>query len=248
MSTIYDADSHSNRTVPSRSGDYQSPSLHDLPDIYEPRRRRLPPIVLAGGMFMAASVVFFGAETYLPLEYKPSHFVGGYQRALAQARAEGELTARIAYDGRLKLIETDAMRWQERCRAGLQNANNLYQAAYTRANMFAQATADIQKQYAQMRYVTAKDTVGGEIAVANLATMLGFLGGIFDGELGRSSMDFAEQARQQALRKLDEAASKGITVSVDGWDTGLPNPLNLPAAQACELPASLAASQPSSEG
>ena len=113
------------------------------------------------------------------------------------------------------------MRWQERCRAGLQNYNNNYQALYSLAHMYAQSVADIQKNYVSVRYSTAQQTVGGEIAAANMGTMFGYIAGMFDPETGRRSMEFAEAARQQALQKLDDAARSGITVSVEGWNTGL---------------------------
>lgn len=249
MSTTYDANNNPTGPLPPLPPPHAAPSrFHDLPDIYAPRRHRFPLALVAGGMFIVTAVGFYSAEAFLPPKYKPSRFIGGYQKEIARARAEGELAARISYDARFKLIETDAVRWQERCRAGLQNANNLYQAAYTRANMFAQTTAELQKQYASVRYSIAQQSVGGDLAAANMGSLFGYLASLFDPETGQRSMAFAEQARQQALQKLDDAARSGVTVSVEGWNTGLPDPASLPAANACELPASLGAPQPSSKG
>lgn len=247
MSTHYDAAAASSGPVPAPAAAAVQSDFHHLPDIYQPKRRFLPPAFVTGMMFLAVAGAFYGAEALLPPEYKPSFFIGGYQRAIAEAQAEGQLKARIVYDARLKLIETDAIRWQENCRAGLQNINNLYQAAYARANMYAQSTADIQKHYASARYATTQQTLGGEIAVANLGTIIGFGIGLFDPETGQRSMALAEQARQQALQKLDDAARSGITVSVEGWNTGLPDPVMLPASSTCDMPASLVSPQPSLE-
>jgi len=238
MTTIYDANA-GGAELPPRATRPARADYHDLPDLYEPSRRRLHPMLVAGFVFIGVSAAFYGAEATLPPGYKPSHFIGGYTRAIAQARSEGELAARIGYDGRLKVIETAAVAWQERCRAGFQNFNNLYQAAYQRANTFAQATVDMQKQYASVRYNFVQSSLGGEMSAANMATSFGYIFGLFDPELGRQSMEFAEAARQQALSKLDDTARSGMTISIEGWDSGLPDPSSLPAPQACELPTTL---------
>lgn len=248
METIYDA----NASLPPRprvQAECRAPEYRTLPDLYDPpRRRRLHPMIVAGAMFGCAAALFYSAEATLPVSYKPSTFTGGYEKAIAKARTEGELAARIGYDSKLKVIETAAVQWQEQCRAGLQNFTSYYQAAYARANAYAQATADIQKQYAAARYQTAQGSVAGELGAANTATSIGYLLGFFDEDLGRQSMDFAERARQQALSKLDDAARTGMTVSVDGWNTGLPDPATLPPVIKCDVPTSLITGQPSLEG
>ena len=199
-------------------------------------------------MFIVASVTFFAAEAKLPPEYKPSHYLGGYDRVIAQAKAEGELTARIGFEGRLKVIETAASAWQERCKAGLQNYTNYYQAAYNRANAGYQLAASIQQQYTSARFSTTQASLGGEIGVANTATTFGYIIGLFDPESGQKTLDFAEAARQAALRKLDEAARGGVTVTSDGWNAGLPDPAKLPPPVQCDMPSALVAPQPSTEG
>ena len=115
----------------------------------------------------------------------------------------------------------------------------LYQASYQRANTGFQLLGDLQKQYASVRYSIAQQSVGGEIGAANMATSLGYLLGFFDPELGKQSMEFAERARQQALAKLDAAAQGGVRVTMEGWDTGLPNPATLPPMIDCAMPASV---------
>lgn len=114
-----------------------------------------------------------------------------------------------------------------------------YQASYQRANAGFQLLGDLQKQYAATRYSIVQQTVGGEIGAANTATTFGYIFGLFDHELQAKSMAFAEAARQEALRKLDEAAQSGVRVTVDGWDKGLPDPASLPPMIDCAMPASV---------
>lgn len=226
----------------------RSPNFSDLPDLSERPRRRLHPMVVAGGAFLLASAAFYGAEALLPPAYKPSVFTGNYARALAQAKSEGELSARIQYDKQLKMYETAAVVWQEQCKASLQALNANYQAVYNRAGVGYQLAADVQKQYTNYRYSIAQNSVGGEIGVANTATTFGYWISLLDPNLGQKSLEFAEAARQQAYAKLDEAAKSGISVSVDGWDTGLVDPASFAGKFRCDMPAGPFAPQPSSEG
>lgn len=247
MNHVYDADADHAATRPFSGRVSRMAGFHDLPDLTSPPRRRLNLFVVTGLAFAAVTGIFYGGEALLPAPYKPSVFIGGYGKEIEKARKAGELDSQLRYETRLrgvevqfqtrvKGIETAAIQLQEQCRAGLTNANNLYQAAYTRANIFAQATADIQKQYAASRYQLAQQTLGGEIGAANTATTFGYILGFFDPELGQKSFEFAEAARQQALKKLDEAAKGGITVSVDGWNHGLPDPASLAPLGKCDLP------------
>ena len=273
MSTIYDANADDAGPRPLSGSITRMSGYHDLPDLTVPPRRRLNLFVVTGLAFASVTGLFYGGEALLPPSYKPSAFIGGYGKEIEKARKAGELDSQIRYESqlrgvevqfqtKLKGIETAAIQLQEQCRAGFQNANNLYQAAYQRANIFAQATADIQKQYVASRYQLTQQTVGGEIGAANTATTFGYILNFFDPELGQKSMAFAEAARQQALQKLDDAAKGGMTVSVDGWNQGLPDPASLAPLAKCDLPviatgepstpitvpAVSAPAQPSSEG
>jgi len=223
-----------------------------LPDIYRVPRRRAPAWLSAAFGFAAAGGLFYGAQAFAPEDWRPSRFVGDYNNEIQEARTAGELEARIRYDaqlrgielqyqGQLQEIQTAAVQWQEHCRSGLQNFNNLYQAVYQRANTFANGLVQLQNQYAAARYQTVQGTLQGEAAAANLATMFGYIGGFFDPELQRRSMEYAENARMQALNRLDRAAQSGIRVTVDGWDDGLPDPAALAPPVRCEVPAFAAA-------
>lgn len=226
----------------------RSSNFTDLPDLSERPHRRLHPMVIAGGAFLLASAAFYGSEALLPADYKPSLFIGNYTRQIAKAKAEGELAARIKYDKQLKMYETAAVVWQEQCKASLQALNANYEATYRRAGVGYQLAADVQKQYTNYRYSIAQSSVGGEIGVANTATTFGYWISILDPDLGQKSLEFAEAARQQAYAKLDEAARSGITVSVDGWDTGLVDPASFGGKFRCDMPTAPFAPQPSSEG
>jgi hypothetical protein len=221
----------------------------ELPDLYGRPKRRLPAMVVAGIGFVAAGVSFYGAEAVMPADFKPSTLVGGYQRQIQEAHKTGELAAQVRYDAQaknielqfqnqLKQIETRAVQWQEQCRAGLQNFNNLYQASYQRLNIFAQATADIQKQYVAERMRTAENSTQGVQAVANMASMAELFGGLIDPQFGQQAGDFAARARQQALAQLDAAALGGKTLSIEGWNAGLPEPQTIPSMIRCDIPTS----------
>ena len=187
----------------------------DLP-AYERPRRTLPPMVVAAAMFLSTGAAFYSAEMFAAVDWKPSHIMGSYERAMAEARKSGELTAQIRYEGQLKQIETAAVQWQEQYKAAATGVVNSYQAVYQRAGIFAQATADIQKQYAATRYQLAANGVSGELGVANMATMLGAIGSLFDPSIEQSANAYADEMRNRAYAKLDEAAKSGVTISVDG--------------------------------
>lgn len=204
-------------------------ALHDQP------KRRLHPAVTAAAGFAAAAVLLYGAERLAPDEYKPSQFSGAYESEIQEARKSGELTAQIGYEAQLrnvelqhqaqlKQIETTAVQWQEQHRTVLTGWADNYRTAYQRANIYAQGQVDIQKQYVAARMALTQSTLGGEIGVANTVSMLGLYGGLFSPEFGQSAMNYAEQVRGQALRRLDDAARSGVTVTVEGWNTGLPDP------------------------
>lgn len=218
-----------------------------LPDIHDRPRRRLHPMLVAVFAFGLAACAFYGVEAYAPREYRPSFFIGGYQEEITEAAKSGELAAQIRYDAALRTVElvyqdrltriqTAAAQWQEHCRAGLANFNNLYQAIYGRANIYVQATAQLQQAYQAMRQQIVAGTLGAESAATNMATMLGLLGGLVDPQFGRQALQFAEATRRQLLSRFDREARGGITISVQGWDSGLPRPDMLPQMIRCDVP------------
>lgn len=71
--------------------------------------------------------------------------------------------------------------------------------------------------------------------MANAASTFGFWVGLIDPALGEAAQGYADRVRGQALDRLDRAASSGVTVSVEGWDTGLTDPDDL-ARQIYDLP------------
>lgn len=218
------------RNLPARG-----PNYADLPDLSEAPKRRLHPVVVGMIGFGAATGFFYGTEALAPSAFKPSTIIGGYGHEIAKAHKSGELEAQVRYDAQLRGIEiqfqtqlkqaeTAAAQWQEQYRTEMAGVMEDYRGAWSRANIFAQATADLQKQYAQYRLSVTQGSLGGEMGVANMATMLGALGGLLDPSLERDAFAYADRMRGRALSKLDEAARSGITVSVVGWNEGLPDP------------------------
>lgn len=222
------------------------PRRYDLPDLYDPPKKRLPPVVLSGIGFLFALFVFYGAQAVAPPALKPSTLVSAYDTQLQEARKAGELEAQIRYEAQLRVvelqhqaqlkeIETAALQWQEQYKTVLTGYLEGYRATWQRANIWAQATADIQKTYANYRYSVTQGTLGGHMQVANLATIVGLFGGIVDPAFEASALQYANRVRSQALDTLDQSARGGVTVSVEGWDTGLKDPAIL-AAEVNALP------------
>lgn len=206
-----------------------------LPDLHDAPKRRIHPMIVGFLGFAGATIFFYGSEAVAPIALKPSSIIGGYQHNIAEAHKSGELTAQVRYDaqlrgielqyqGQLKQIESAAGQWQEQYRVSLNGMIEDYRGVYARANIFAQATADLQKQYAAARYSITERSLGGETGMANMATTVGLLGGLFDKDFGDSALAYADQVRGRAFAKLDEAARGGVTVSVEGWNEGLPDP------------------------
>jgi hypothetical protein len=218
-----------------------------LPDIHDRPRRRMHPMLAAGLAFGFAAVVFYGGEAFLPREYRPSTFIGGYQTEITEAAKAGELAAQIRYDAQLRGIElqyqdglsriqTAANQWQEQCRAGLANVNNLYQAIYNRANMYVQATAQLQQAYQSARQAIVSGTLGGDVALMNMLSVTSQIVAMFDPAAARQMMQAANGMRRDILGVFDREARNGITISVRGWDSGLPRPDALPPMIRCDVP------------
>lgn len=215
----------------------------DLPDFYERPPRRIPAMIQAGFAFAVASAAFYGAQAFLPVPYRPSDWMGGFEVEMAEAqargRAEGELAVKIVYDKKLKLLETTALAIQEACKAEFQRGNQLYQATWERANTGYKLAGEMQNQYMRTRYGLAQQSVAGEISITNLATTLGYVGGLFDQQFGEEALAAAENVRQAALKKIDEASRNGQGVDFSGWSQGLPDPATLQPLPRCEIPQTL---------
>lgn len=214
------------------------PRLPELPDVYEAPKRRLHPMIVAGIGFIGAGAVFYGAQMFAPAAFKPASIIGGYDTEILEARRSGELAAQIRYEAQLRNVELQhqaqlreievaAGQWQERYRTVLGGALENYRATWTRANIYAQATAEIQRQYVQARTEFVRGTLRGERDMANNATTLGMILGLVNPEIGAAVQGYADGVRDRALQRLDYAASSGVTITIDGWDTGLTHPDDL---------------------
>ena len=98
MATIYDASTgagNNARAKAARPAPARMSSYHDLPDLYDRPLRRLHPMLAAGMALVGAGALLYGTEAFLPVDYKPSRFIGGYAGAIAEARATGELAAKV---------------------------------------------------------------------------------------------------------------------------------------------------------
>lgn len=226
----------------SHEPDHQHMRIPELPDLYERQPRRVPAMIQAGFALAVASAAFYGAQVLLPEPYRPSDFMGGFEEEMAEAqargRAEGELSMKIVYDKKLKLLETTAIALQEACRAEFQRGNQLYQETWKRANLSAQLASDLQKQYAQARYSMVQQTTGGDTQYIALASLLGHLGGLVDRDFGKSALDAADAVRSRMMEQIDAASRNGQGVDFSGWSQGLPDPTALQPLPRCDVPQS----------
>jgi len=218
-----------------------------LPDIHDRPRRRMHPMLAAGLAFGVAAVAFYGTEAFLPREYRPSTFIGGYQTEITEAAKSGELAAQIRYDAQLRGIElryqdglsriqTAGAQWQEQCRAGLLNITNHYQAVMQQANVFAQGVVQLQNGYQQMRNQILSGSLQGEMGLINLVMTVAPFIAIFDGNTARQLMQAAQQDRARLIATFDRMSRGGNTVSVAGWNTNLLRPEALQTMIRCEVP------------
>ena len=233
---------------PIKAGLSRAPSRPSLPDIHDRPRRRTPTMVVAGVTLLAAGAAFYAAEAFLPRELRPSTFIGGYQTEIAEATKAGELSAQIRYDAQLRNLElvyqdglqriqTAGVQWQEECRAGLTNVNNLYQAIYTRANTYVQATAQLQQSYQAMRQQITANTFGGETGLINMATTFAPFIALVDPNAARQLSQYAATARRSILSAYDRESRTINAITVRGWDTGLPPLGALGPMVRCDMPA-----------
>lgn len=190
-----------------------------------PRRKprfAIPAIIKTVMTFVLAAAIFFAMERYAPVEFRPSTIVGTYNARLVEAEKAAELRQQAKYEAWASQVKVSVEEQVEQYKAFNQGTLARYQAALERGKLLAQATTQIQSQYVAARISQAQVAQGGDQSVVNLARLYGrVMNGLQPGA-GDSALDYSERLSAELSTELTEAATKGVTISVEGWDTGLP--------------------------
>lgn len=208
------------------------PALPPPPPPYQPLPPPLPPrrnrIVSAGANMMVGALLLscgvFGAETLAPPDYKPSAILGGYQgRMAAEVRAR-ELETQAKYDGWIQQAQISIAQQQVGYQGQVQAVVANYQAVYDRARLFSEATARIQQDYSRQVLSQKRQQQDSSSGLVNLAQLGADLFRPFDPTISENLQTYADETSSRLRERLDDSIQQGITVDVEGWDTGLPSP------------------------
>lgn len=222
-------------SAPRQSGGVAStphPTAQPLPfQIVAPPKR---PFISAGvsmvGGALLCAAIFYAAEMFAPLEYRPSTFTGTYSgRYAAEIRAH-ELETQAEFEDWAAEVRVSAEQQQEQYRVVAQSVLQNYQATYDRTKIFADATARLQQAYVQQSMDVARSQQSMDVTVVNFARLFGRLAGLADPELGQSAIDYADDIGSQLQDELDRSVTEGVTVDVEGWDIDLAPPTEVQSA------------------
>ena len=188
------------------------------------RRFEMPSLLRTASTIAIVGALFFGAEAFLPVAAKPSSLVGTYDARL-QAQVEAATNQEKAkYEGWAKQVELVNAQNTEKYRAATQGVLQHYTATYDRAKVFADATARIQSMYVQARIAQRQVQQSGDQSIISLTRMFGRLFNVVEAGAGDAALNYAEGLSRELQAELNYAAQNGQTISVEGWNTDLPDP------------------------
>ena len=192
--------------------------------VMPPQKKRIS----AGAGMIAGVILSVGAlyavETFAPEALRGSTFVGSYGgRVEAEIKAH-DLETQAKFLDWAEEVKVSVAQQQEQYRAAAQGMLTNYQAAYDRSRIYAQTTAQIQHEYVQQRTDIARQQQGTDNLIVNLARLYGHGANFVEPGAGNSALEFADQIGEQMQDEVTEAVRTGATISIEGWDTGLPPP------------------------
>jgi hypothetical protein len=197
--------------------------------VMPPQKKR---ISAGAGMFFGiilCGAALYGAEMFAPPEYRPSTLTGSYSGRYAAEIKAHDLETQAAFADWAEEVKVSVAQQQEQYRAAAQGILTNYQAAYDRTRIYAQTTAQLQQDYVHQRTDIARQQQGTDMLVVNLARLWGRVANVIEPGGGDDALDYADQVGSQLQGELTSAVQNGITVSVEGWDTGLPPPAQVRA-------------------
>ena len=189
-----------------------------------PQKKR---VSAGAGMFfgiLLCGSVLYGAEMFAPPEFRPSTLTGSYSGRYAAEIKAHDLETQAKYLDWAEEVKVSVAQQQEQYRATAQGMIANYQAAYDRSRIYAQTTAQIQHEYIQQRADIARQQQGTDGLVVNLARLLGRGLNAYEPGSGDDALAYADGIGQQMQDEVTRAVQSGATISVEGWNTGLPEP------------------------
>lgn len=198
---------------------------------YDDRKRyiALPGFLKTGLTFVSAAAIFFGVEMYAPIEYRPSSLVGTYDartEAIVQATVGQIKMQQDAWSEQVKLVNAQN---QEKYRAANQAVIQYYGASYDRAKIYATSTAQMQAQLSNAQLMLTGQTQATDRAAVANARTFGDLLNWFSPGAGDGLRSYADNKTSTLNNELLNAANSGVAISIEGWDTSLPNPSEVQA-------------------
>lgn len=187
------------------------------------RRLGVPAIVKTGATFLVAGAVFFGAEALAPIHIRPSTLVGTYDARVQAAVKAAELSQQAKYEAWASEVKVSVDQQVEQYKTYNQASLTNYQAAVDRAKLLADATAKLQSQYVAARIGQAQAAQSGDQAIVNGTRVFGRVLNALQPGAGDGALNYATNLRDELSKELEVAVAEGQTISVEGWDTGLPS-------------------------
>ncbi|UBS31534.1 hypothetical protein LBX01_08385 [Altererythrobacter sp. N1] len=197
--------------------------------VMPPQKKR---ISAGAGMFFGiilCGAALYGAEMFAPPDYRPSTITGSYGGRYAAEIKAHDLETQAAFLDWAEEVKVSVAQQQEQYRAAAQGILTNYQAAYDRTRIYAQTTAQLQQDYVHQRTEIARQQQGTDALVINLARLWGRVANVIEPGGGDDALAYADQVGGQLQQELTSAVQNGVTVSVEGWDTGLPPPSQVQA-------------------
>lgn len=206
--------------------------LPAAPAIYQPQPPVAPPRIgkiFSAGFHMAVGMLLlmlalFSAETFAPENMRPSAVMGGYQGRLQVEIRARDLETQAMYDAWVQQAQISVNQQQVGYQGQVQAIIANYQAAYERARLFAEATTRIQQDYTHQIMIQKRQQQEGSGTVLNWAETLANVLRPFDPNTAEKIDEYADDLYTRMRSKLDDAVQQGITINIEGWDTGLPSP------------------------
>lgn len=233
---------HRSRTFPAGepkgfSAARQRPEPQPLQPMVQPRGWLRALLTLsAPGLVLA---LFLGmVQLWAPYDWKPSVLVGTAiatyevtviretlmdraeaEEKIAEARAEGERVAELAFQEDLKAVEFEYAEKLATVQTNLQTGMDAYKSLYDRANTIQQAVYQMEGAVLQYRQQAIRETQAGKTLVANVSDV----GCYFVPDL----CNVGDDIRGDLANELNEAGRSGAGSLARDYLRDLPDPARL---------------------
>lgn len=191
------------------------------------------------GMPGVVILFFLGLlQLFAPYDWKPTVMVGKAiatyevtviretlvdkakaEEQIAQARADGERQAEIAFQEKLKDIEFEYQEKLALANTQFQTGMNAYQSLYDRANLIQQSAMQMEGTLLQYKQQAISQTQGGKSLIANISD----IGCLFSPELCR----VGDNIRADMVDELVDAGRQGNGVIARDFLRDMPNAAEL---------------------